>query len=127
MIGTFIYSNGRWDSAPTSDLYLAIEVPNEDYAQVDYHLTHGRLGRVFLGIQPKDYFDDDGASKDIDIPTHAQGLSTWAKTVLDRDVSVNDLKALIAPAGIDTPSENVERVILRFLALLGLPAPEPTE
>ena len=79
MIGTFIYSNGRWDSAPTSDLYLAIEVQNSDYAQVDYHLKHGRVGRVYLGIQPKDYFDNERASRDVDLPTHAQGISTWRK------------------------------------------------
>ena len=123
MIGTFIYSNGRWDSAPTSDLYLAIEVQNFDYAQVDYHLKHGRVGRVYLGIQPKDYFDNERASRDVDLPTHAQGISTWAKTVLDRDVAIDDITALLAPAGIDTPTEDVEKVLLRFLALLGLPTP----
>lgn len=127
-MGTFesyIYSDGSWSSAPTSELYLAIEVQNETFASIDYHSPGGKVSRFYVGIQPKDYFDDEGASVDVDVAAEADGFAKWAGQALGSSVDPASIRELIASEGAD-PSKaehDVDRPLGRLLGLIGLELP----
>jgi hypothetical protein len=126
--GNFVFSEGRWADAPTSDEYLSIDIHDSDFATIEYRPTGRGRGRLYLGFEPRHYFEDPAASEQVDVSQESSGLSGWAQSVLDVRVSPEQLRNLMAdPAGADPESPFVEDTVVQLIALFGLPLPTDLE
>lgn len=91
---------------------------------IDFHPTYSGVGRFYLGLQPRDYLEDPAGSDPIDIGREAEAFHEWAEQSLGRSIAVADILLFIAEESVEEP-ENVfvEKIMERFLELLGLPMP----
>lgn len=122
--GNFVYSDGRWAEQATADQYLSVDIHDSDFATIDYHPSGPSTGRFYLGVEPRHYFEDPSASEPVDAEAEMDGFVDWATSVVGAQVSVSDLKVLIAdPEGSDPENPFVEDTVVQLIALLGLPLP----
>ncbi len=95
-------------------------------------------GTAFLGMTPRDYFDEPDASAPTDTNLEAEGLAAWARTAETGATpdprSIQDILAADELDDADTQDCDepppladdeifVEDKCLRFLVILGLPRP----
>jgi hypothetical protein len=124
LFASFAYSAGRWTEKPAVDWYLSITVNDSDFATVEYRPAPGSSGRFYVGWQPRDYFENPGASAEVDVDAEAAGLAAWSLKVLGRAVSADDIALFVAPEGVREPEDVfVEETLERLLKLLGLQLP----
>lgn len=124
--GTFIYRDGAWREHGGGERELVIDVHDSDIATVDYRPAPPGLGRFYLGVQPRDFFEDDEASRPVDVLAEVDGFVGWAAETLGRAPSRDDVRELVAEDGREEPVEDfVEDSVARLLELLGLPLPAP--
>jgi hypothetical protein len=121
--GKFIYSDGEWRDEPTAEAFLAIDIHDSDMATVDFR-SASTAGRFYLGFQPRDYWADPEASEPVDAAAEAARFSAWASELLQRNVSADEIRALLAEDGVEDPEDDfVEETVLRLVQLLRLPVP----
>jgi len=125
--GRFSYVDGAWvGDEPTAEPSLVIDIHDSDIATVDYTPATGATGRFYLGVEPRIYFEDDGASAPVDTAAEARGFAEWVRRVQGRDVEPAAVEELMA---VDDESDEpedafVEETVERLLVLAGLPLPE---
>ncbi|MDP9441419.1 MAG: hypothetical protein M3P34_04410 [Actinomycetota bacterium] len=129
LFARFTHSTGQWREAePADEPYLSIDVHDSDIATVDYRPAPPGLGRFYLGVEPRIYFEDPTASDTVDREAEAKGFSQWARDVHGRDVDPADVLALMAADSDEDDDEPedafVEDTVDRLLGLVGLPLPE---
>ena len=122
--GKLVYSEGAWGDEPADGAFIAIDIHDSDIATVDFR-SAGSAGRFYLGFQPRDYWEDPDASDPVDADSEAAGLSVWANEVLGVSVAADQIRSLLAEAGVEEPEDDfVEETVQRLIRLLELPAPE---
>jgi hypothetical protein len=122
--GTFIYRDGEWRDHGGGDRELVVDIHDSDIATVDYRPAPPGLGRFYLGVQPRDYFEDPDASRPVDVPAEVEGFRQWARQVLGTAPAHDDVRALVADEATEEPADDfVEDAAARLIHLLGLPLP----
>jgi hypothetical protein len=123
--GTFIYRDGEWRDHGGSDRELVVDIHDSDIATVDYRPAPPGLGRFYLGVQPRDYFEDPDASRPVDVPAEVEAFRQWARQVLGTAPPHEDVRELVAEEGgvAEPGGDFVEDAAARLLHLLGLPLP----
>jgi hypothetical protein len=122
--GTFIYSDGDWRDRADGTPELVVDIHDSDIATVDYRPAPPGLGRFYLGIQPRDYFEDPDASRPVDVPAEVDGFVRWARQTLGRAPYPEDVRDLVAETGGTVPDDDfVEDTAAHLIRLLGLPLP----
>jgi hypothetical protein len=122
--GTFIYSDGEWRDRADGTPELVVDIHDSDIATVDYRPAPPGLGRFYLGIQPRDYFEDPDASRPVDVPAEVDGFVGWARRTLGRAPHPEDVRDLVAETGGTVPDDDfVEDTAAHLIRLLGLPLP----
>jgi hypothetical protein len=122
--GTFIYRDGEWREHGGTDAELVVDIHDSDIATVDYRPAPPGLGRFYLGVQPRDYFADPDASRELDVPAEIDGFLGWARRTLGRAPQPDDVRELVAEDGAaGKPDDFVEDTAARLIGLLGLPLP----
>jgi hypothetical protein len=123
--GTFTYSDGQWGTSPKGDMFLRVDIHDSDIATVDFAPTSQGRGRFYLGLQPRDYFDDPSASGPVDNDAEARALADWAAQLLGSQVTADDIRPLLADDGVEEPDEPfVEAAVKKLILTIGLPLPE---
>lgn len=119
-----VFAAGSWKNGEGTDWQLRISVHDSDFATVDYRPVAGSSGRFYLGVQPRDYFEDLTTSDPVDLQLESSEFSQWASAVLGTKIAATDLLALMAPEGVEDPLDDfVEDTLVRLLNLLGMPLP----
>ncbi|MFC0712340.1 hypothetical protein [Cellulomonas biazotea] len=119
-----LFSDGRWSDEATAPTWLSLEIHDSDIAVVRYAPAGPGTGLVYLGYQPRDYFDDPGASAPVDVVAEARGLATWALTAVGTVVEPEEVEPLLAREGIESAVDLfVEETVTTLFALLGVPLP----
>src|SRR3954453_8975625 len=122
--GTFIYRDGEWRERADGTPELVVDIHDSDIATVDYRPAPSGLGRFYLGIQPRDYFEDPHASRPVDVPAEVDGFVRWARQTLGRAPRPEDVRDLVAETGGTVPDGDfVEDTAAPLIGLLGLPLP----
>jgi hypothetical protein len=118
--------------------WLLVTIFDSDIAMVVYRPPGPGSGVAFLGFTPRTYFEDDAASSPTDVAREAKGLAGWwagrnpDATDLTRAAKTRELRAFLVADGArpsiaddaDDAEVFVELKAARFLAALGLPAPD---
>jgi hypothetical protein len=126
--GTFIYDDGDWRERADGTPELVVDIHDSDIATVDYRPAPPGLGRFYLGIQPRDFFEDPDASRPLDVPAEVDGFVGWAEQTLGRAPRSEDVRDLVAEDGETMPDDDfVEDTVARLIQLLGLPLPPALE
>src|SRR3954454_8874212 len=122
--GTFIYRDGEWRDRADGPPELVLDIHDSDIATVDYRPAPPGLGRFYLGIQPRDYFEDADASRPVDVPAEVDGFVSWALQTFGRAPLPEDVRDLVAETGNSVPDDDfVEDTAAHLIQLLGLPLP----
>ena len=133
MFATFTYAEQRWvvdeeeeaiDGSTQPEPFLSATVHDSDVCTVVYGPGPATGGLVYLGFQPRDYFDDPDESDDVDLDVQAEGLARWAAAVTGESVSADAIRPLLAEAVVEEPTDEfVEETLEELVTLLGLPVP----
>lgn len=120
---TRAFTGGTWAEVDeVSHPYLVVDIHDSDVATVSYAPAPPAGGLVFLGFQPRDYFDDPSASEDVDLDLEAEGLARWARQATGATVAAASIRPLLAEDGVEEPEDDfVEETVARLVSLLGLP------
>jgi hypothetical protein len=122
--GTFIYRDGEWRDRADGTTELVLDIHDSDIATVDYRPAPPGLGRFYLGIQPRDYFEDPDASRPVDVPAEVDAFVSWALQTFGRAPHPEDVRDLVAETGNSVPDDDfVEDTAAHLIQLLGLPLP----
>ena len=122
--GTFIYRDGEWRERADGTPELVVDIHDSDIATVDYRPAPPGLGRFYLGIQPRDFFEDPDASRPVDVPAEVDAFVSWALRTFGRAPHREDVRDLVAETGSSVPDDDfVEDTAAHLIQLLGLPLP----
>jgi hypothetical protein len=127
--GDFLYTDGEWgpwNEDPVAGLYLGIRIDDSDIATiVSGGLIADAKGPCFLGLEPRDMYDDESANAPVDRTAEARHLAAWAAQGTGRRVRPWKIRRLMAsPRGRMPRDVLVEETVIRLLRLLGLPRPD---
>lgn len=120
-----VFKSELWmDSDGQTDWELRVSVHDSDIATIEYQPSGWAAGRFYLGFQPRDYFDDPGDHEPVDLAGEAEGFSQWAAIVRGRDISPEEVRAMMAEEEVDEPVDTfVEDTVTRLLNRLDMPLP----
>jgi len=124
---TYTFVGGRWSNEGDSidAPFLRVSIHDSDIAIVTYAPGPDLGGLAYLGVQPRDYFEDPRASADVDLEAQAVGLASWALTVAETEVDPNVIRSLLAKDSVEEPMDVfVEETVVRLLESLGVPLPD---
>ncbi len=66
------------DKLPTvPEPWLLVDIHDSDIATIAYRPTGSGSGVAYLGVTPRTYFEDPGASAPSDVAREAGGLVEW--------------------------------------------------
>jgi hypothetical protein len=144
--GTYLFDGQRWmphdtDKPPTiPEPWLLIDIHDSDITTITYQPTRSGSGVAYLGVTPRTYFEDPGASASTDVAREAGGLAEWwsqyrrtaddARAWRESSRTRHYLAADIVPDDLDSEEDDedledadvfVEVKTARFLAVLDLP------
>jgi hypothetical protein len=149
--GAYLFDGSRWtlhqpDQLPAvAEPWLMIDIHDSDITTVVYRPAGRGSGVAYLGVTPRTYFEDEGASPPTDVAREAAGLVDWwaqrraGLGEITRATKESELATCLAedvdPAEIDLEEDEdvdelddaeifVEIKTARFLTLLDLPVPE---
>ena len=106
---------------------MTVEIHDSDIATISYVPGPQSGGRVHLGFQPRDYFEDPSASGEVDLDEQAAGLVAWALVATGNTVEPDAIRALLAEDGAEEPLDDfVEDTAGRLFEMLGLTLLPPT-
>lgn len=128
-LAAFVYSDGGWGDTAASDQFLSVEIHDSDIATVRFApVTALARGLLYLGYEPRHYFEDDTASAPVDGAAEADALIAWAAEVTGVLASADEILPLLADAHGDEPDEEfVENTAGRLLKAIGLLPPPDLE
>jgi hypothetical protein len=144
--GTYAYENGSWTTLsegelpPLTEPWLWIDVHDSDITSVVYAPPGPGTGVAYLGLTPRTYFENPGASDPTDVAREAAGLAAWWALHNSGDVAAKEaeVRGYLAqdedPDGfewdegedvgaIDDAEVFVEVKTVQFLTAMGLPVP----
>lgn len=124
LFGRFAWTDGAWDSSREGRYRLRLDVHDSDIATVDYAPAPPGRGRLYLGYEPRDYFEDESASAPVDRDAEADAFGAWVLDARARVIETADVLALLAVPGEEPDDLFVEQTLVRLLTLAGLPVPE---
>lgn len=127
-VGNFessVFKSGLWmDSNGQTDWDLWVSVHDSDIATIEYQPSGSAAGRFYLGYQPRDYFDAPADHDPVDLAAESEGFSQWAAMVLGKDISPQEVRAIMAEEDVDEPVDTfVEDTVTRLLTRLDMPLP----
>ncbi len=149
--GTFLFDGHGWtELAPNTEPtipepWLMLDIDDSDIATVSYRPTGPGSGTAYIGLTPRTMYEDDAASAPTDTDREAAGLANWREhlRLVDthhtrgsataaelRAYLAEDLAPLVDELDEDDSDDPdiaevfVEAKVRRFLAALGIPAPE---
>ncbi|KTR39681.1 hypothetical protein NS263_09735 [Curtobacterium oceanosedimentum] len=132
MSATFTFADQRWsvdeeeiaDPGAHPEPFFSASVHDSDLVTVAYEPGPPAGGLVYLGFQPRDYFDDPDESDDVDLDVQADGLARWAAAVTGSSVAAAAIRPLLAEAVVEDPVDDfAEDTLQKLISLLGLPVP----
>ncbi|UTT71368.1 hypothetical protein NMQ03_09955 [Arthrobacter sp. DNA4] len=107
-----------------NDWELRVSVYDSDIATIEYQPSGSATGRFFLGFQPRDYFDDPNDHDPVDLADESENFSGWAALVLGKDISPQEVRAIMAEEDVAEPLDTfVEDTLNRLLTRLDMPLP----
>ncbi len=110
------------EGQPVTAPFLMVDIHDSDIATITFQPGPEAGGLVYLGYQPRDYFDDDTASADVDLDRQASALAVWAQEVTGTGVEASSIRPLLAEEGVEEPMDVfVEETVDRLLETLGVP------
>jgi len=120
---TQTFAAGKWsDGNSVVAPYLTVDIHDSDIATISYEPGPESGGLVYLGFQPRDYFEDDSASADVDLDRQAAALAAWAHGATGVTIEAASIRPLLAEDGVEEPVDVfVEEAVARLLEILGLP------
>lgn len=144
--GRYLF-DGSWKSVEdingVPEPCLVVDIHDSDITTVTYRPAGPGSGVAYLGVTPRTYFEDERASDPTDVGREARGLAAWwaglhgVRGEAEIGAKERELAAFLAedidPADFsDDPDDDdldddetfVEVKTVRFLAALGLPAPD---
>lgn len=130
--GSFNFDGQHWTTSDESQAsgpavtapHLCIDVYDSDFATVTYHPAVDGQGLCYLGFQPRDYFESQNESDDVDLDAEALGLATWAVRHAGVSPDVAAVRGLLAEEEVEEPVDVfVEATVARLCIALGLPGP----
>ena len=124
LFGRFAWTDGHWDARREGRYRLRLDVHDSDIATVEYAPAPPGRGRLYLGYEPRDYFEDETASEPVDRPTEADAFAAWVLDARARVIEAADVLALLAVPGEEPDDLFVEQTLARLLALAGTGVPE---
>jgi len=121
---TRTFAAGKWsDNDAVTAPFLTVDIHDSDIATVSYEPGPRSGGLVYLGFQPRDYFEDEAASADVDLDGQAAALAAWAHDVTGAEVDTATIRSMLAEDHVQDPVEVfVEDAVARLLELLGVPS-----
>lgn len=125
-MGLFVtqtFAAGKWsEGQPISAPFLMVDIHDSDIATITFQPGPESGGLVYLGFQPRDYFDDDTASADVDLDRQAIALAAWAHEVTGASAEASSIRPLLAEGRVEEPMDVfVEETVDRLLEILGVP------
>ncbi|MGH9121534.1 MAG: hypothetical protein ACRDYC_06260 [Acidimicrobiales bacterium] len=124
MFETAVYSVGAWSDSASGDVWLRVDIHDGSIATIDYSPAEPPRGRLYLGYEPWDYFEDPDDGEPLDREAEAEAFARWAGAHLDQDVSAASIIALMADPDADDPVDDfVEDTVVRLLTLIDVPLP----
>ena len=124
----YLYSDGAWTDSSAGRTWLSISVHDSDIATIEYSPAPQGLGLVYLGFQPRDYFEDPAASEDVDLEGESGALAAWAQTAVSSSATSEQIRPLLAENDVEEPDDDfVEDTVIRLLHILGVPLPADLE
>lgn len=125
--GTFSYANGQWteDAKNTAAEVLVIDIHDSDIATIRFAPAVSGQGCFYLGIHPRDYFDDPAEGVAVDVEREGAAFCAWASRVVGSQPDVFHVVALMAREGSDEEPEQdfVEEAVAALLVEIGVPLP----
>jgi hypothetical protein len=138
--GGFLYERGEWtewnitEAPPTGEEpWLSLYIHDSDFATLAYAPSGAGTGIAHLGVTPRVYFEDDGASTPTDADAEAAGLAGWlvqSGLITEGGATfVGLIRSFLASDDDDEPDYTdmadvfVEGKTVRFLRTAGLPVP----
>jgi hypothetical protein len=120
---TQTFASGKWSDGDSAVApFLTIDIHDSDIATISFEPSVEGGGLVYLGFQPRDYFEDDSASADVDLDQQAAALTAWAHAVTTAKVDAASIRPLLAEDRVEEPADvYVEETVARLLEMLGLP------
>ncbi|MBW4033802.1 MAG: hypothetical protein HIU88_14265 [Acidobacteria bacterium] len=120
---TKTFAAGKWSAGDSANApFLTVDIYDSDIATISYEPGPLSGGLVYLGFQPRDYFEDDTASADVDLDGQAAALAAWARDVTGARVDAASIRLLLAEDRVEEPVDVfVEEAVARLLEILGLP------
>lgn len=131
-MGEFVsltHDGNHWLPEAHGSTWLRVDIHDSDIATLTFSPSGYARGLVYLGYQPRVYFDDPAASAPVDLDLESAALAAWARDVSGVDVDPADIRVLLAGETDGDPLDDfVEETVDRLLALLGLdPLPASEE
>jgi hypothetical protein len=144
--GTYLFDGTDWTQhdlrRTPREPWLLIDIHDSDIATVVYRPAGPGSGIAYLGVTPRTYFEDEGASEPTNVAQEADGLAAWWEafhpdaTALARADKADELRAFLAEDGVSVGDDDgtgdevddadlfVEVRTSRFINTLGLPVPD---
>lgn len=121
---TQTFAAGKWsDGYAAITPFLTVDIHDSDIATISFEPGPEAGGLVYLGYQPRDYFEDDTASADVDLDRQAAALADWARDVTGAQVDSAAIRTLLAEDRVEEPVDVfVEDAVARLFELLGVPS-----
>lgn len=122
---TFVYSDGGWGDTAVSEQFLSVEIHESDIATIRFAPAAAPArGLLYLGYEPRHYFEDESASDPVDVVAETDALIGWATEVTGVLLSADELLPLLASQDGDEPDDEfVEETAGRLLKVVGLLPP----
>jgi hypothetical protein len=122
---TFVYSDGGWDDTAASEQFLSIDIHDSDIATLRFApVASPARGLLYLGYEPRHYFEDESASSPVDTVAETEALIAWAAEVTGLLVAPEEILPLLASPDGDEPEDLfVEETVAQLLKAIGLLPP----
>jgi hypothetical protein len=122
--GTFHFSDGQWTDTASGKRRLTIDIHDSDTASVVFHPAKRRTGRFYVGVHPRDLFDDPKAGETTNAAREAEAFAGWARATLGSRVTAEEVQPFIAEEGRFPEEPFAETAVANLLQVVGLPLPE---
>ncbi|TDC50581.1 hypothetical protein E1212_14505 [Jiangella ureilytica] len=122
---TFVYSDGGWDDHGASERFLSIDIHDSDIATLRFAPAESPArGLLYLGYEPRHYFEDPSASDPVDVVAETDALIAWAADVTGVLVASEEVIPFLASPDGDEPGDVfVEETVAQLLKVIGLLPP----
>lgn len=142
-VWTEIDQSGEAFDAP-DEPWLFVSIHDSDIAALQYAPSGAGTGQAFLGLTPRDYFDDPRASDATDPVREGLGLAAWARRATGATLDPSTVEGFLAADltgdetgtgdldlssfeltdGLDEAEVFVELKVAQLLAVMGVAVPQ---